>query len=187
CAGRGSLPKHLLSQWLSQDRLYAQTYLRFIGQLLSKIRLPSRNPDSSKPSAQTVLHRAVDVLIDALVNIRRELGFFESVAEEFGLDLTAVSPEDGMVLYTEEMGAGNGNPGGAGTESANNKSGCPLKGSEIDCPSTAAGACCGTTKTGFPGTTAGRGDPEKGCTIFFGPNRTTRAYIDLFMSAGSPG
>ena len=188
CAGRGSLPKHLLSQWLSQDRLYAQTYIRFIGQLLSKIRLPPHNPDSSKSSAQTVLHRTVDVLIDALVNIRRELDFFESVAAEFGLDLTAVSPEDGMALYTEEMGTGKGNSGGAGTKSATGtSSGCPPKGTEAECPSTAPGACCGTSKTGFPGTTAGRGDPEKGCTIFFGPNRTTRAYIDLFMSAGSPG
>lgn len=183
CAGRGTLPKPLLSQWLSQDRLYAQTYIRFIGQLLSKIRLPSHNPDAAKTSEQTALNRAVDILIDALVNIRRELGFFESVAAEFGLDLTAVSPEDGMVLYTEEIGTGGP---GAGTRSTNTEE-CPPKGSELDCPSTAPGACCGTTKSGLPGTTAGRGDPEKGCTIFFGPNRTTRAYIDLFMSAGSPG
>ena len=26
-AGRGTLPKPLLSQWLSQDRLYAQSYI----------------------------------------------------------------------------------------------------------------------------------------------------------------
>ncbi|KNG79824.1 hypothetical protein ANOM_011898, partial [Aspergillus nomiae NRRL 13137] len=68
-------------------------------------------------NAETALERRiVAVLIDALVNIQREIGFFEDVAREYGLDL-AVVPE--------------------GEET-------------------------------------------------FGPGTITQAYIDLFMSAGSP-
>ncbi|KAE8371027.1 transcription regulator [Aspergillus bertholletiae] len=111
-AGKGTLSKSTLSKWLSQDRLYAQSYVRFIGLLLSKCQLPhTLSPE------QTREQRIVAVLIDALVNIQREIGFFEEVAREYGLDL-AVVPEG----------------------------------------------------------------EEK-----FGPAMVTQAYIDLFMSAGSPG
>lgn len=89
-AGTGTLPPRVLSAWLSQDRLYAQSYIRFIGALLAKIRLPYHNPDSAKPGVATAEGRAVDVLIDALVNIRRELQFFGDVAKQYNLDLEAL-------------------------------------------------------------------------------------------------
>ncbi|KAL2014804.1 hypothetical protein VTN00DRAFT_2329 [Thermoascus crustaceus] len=119
-AGQGKISKKVLSEWLSQDRLYAQAYLRFIGLLLSKVVIPPRNPDSSRLHEPTTEQRIFDILVDALTNIQRELRFFESVAEEFGLDLTALPRED------------------------------------------------------------------EGWSVF-GPNSVTRAYIDLFMSSGSPG
>lgn len=200
-AGRGALPKPILSQWLSQDRLYAQSYIRFIGLLLSKIRLPSHNPNITRPGTQTSLHRAVDLLIEALVNIQRELAFFEDVAREFGLDLTAVSPEEGMAV--SGSGVDGGEVGGSKkvrmmkpTCPASSSSSCTATATTSAFSSSAAAAtavggktqenCCGTMESWSPRTTAGRGDPEKGCSIFFGPNRTTRAYIDMFMSAGSP-
>ena len=111
-AGKGQLPKSTLAKWLSQDRLYAQSYVRFIGILLSKCHLP-HTPNNAKAVLE---RRIVAVLIDALVNIQREIGFFEEVAREYGLDL-AVVPE--------------------GEET-------------------------------------------------FGPGTITQAYIDMFMSAGSP-
>ncbi|KAF7586937.1 hypothetical protein BBP40_008011, partial [Aspergillus hancockii] len=83
-AGRGHLPKPTLAQWLSQDRLYAQSYIRFIGSLLSKIHLPT-----TPPKSPSLAQKTVSLLIDALVNIQRELAFFEDVAEEYGLSLTA--------------------------------------------------------------------------------------------------
>lgn len=135
-AGRGLIPKHLLSQWLSQDRLYAQSYIRFIGLLLAKIRLPPHNPDSSKPRTATAEHRAVNVLIDALVNIRRELQLFEDTADEFGLDLTALP----VAMEDEERERG-------------------------ECVR----------------------DEDRAEESYFGPNRITQAYIDMFMSAGSAG
>ncbi|KAE8355203.1 hypothetical protein BDV28DRAFT_146387 [Aspergillus coremiiformis] len=111
-AGKGLIPKRTLSRWLSQDRLYAQAYVRFIGLLLAKCHLPIH------PTGDDCLQsRTVAILIDALVNIQRELRFFEEVAEEYGLDLTVVP---------------------TGEEA-------------------------------------------------FGPNPITLAYMDLFMSAGSPG
>lgn len=110
-AGCGELPAPALSQWLSQDRLYAQSYIRFAGQLLSKIRLPSHNPNSAVPKAPTAEHRAIDVLVEALVNVRRELNFFEEVALEYGLDLTAM-PSEGTEKKGEcRCGGGNGSEG----------------------------------------------------------------------------
>ena len=94
-AGRGTLPKITLSQWLSQDRLYAQSYIRFIGQLLAKIRLDSRAANPHSHLAFSPDHQAVAVLIDALVNIRTELRFFEATAAEYGLDLAAISADEG--------------------------------------------------------------------------------------------
>ncbi|KAL2813145.1 hypothetical protein BJX63DRAFT_232085 [Aspergillus granulosus] len=91
-AGAGRIPKPLLSQWLSQDRLYAQSYVRFIGALLAKIQLPRTPSDPSNPSAH---ERILTVLIDAVTNIQTELGFFESSAREFGLDLNAPPAVEG--------------------------------------------------------------------------------------------
>ena len=40
-AGSGTLSKEILQQWLSQDRLYAQAYVRFASHLISTISLPT--------------------------------------------------------------------------------------------------------------------------------------------------
>ena len=106
-AGKGTIPTHLLSAWLAQDRLYAQTYIRFIGHLLSKINLPvlpsstSRSHHSSSSSEKeeksqekekekkTEAHqKAASTLSACLSNILTELSFFDSVADEYNLDLT---------------------------------------------------------------------------------------------------
>ncbi len=81
-AGTGTLPKHALSAWLSQDRLYAQSYIRFIGLLLSKTRLPS-----SQTTQSSLQWRITDMLIEALTNIRREIQLFEKTAADYELDL----------------------------------------------------------------------------------------------------
>jgi len=41
-AGEGTLGKEVLEQWLAQDRLYAQAYIRFASLLLANVRLPTR-------------------------------------------------------------------------------------------------------------------------------------------------
>lgn len=108
-AGKGTIPTHLLSAWLAQDRLYAQTYIRFIGHLLSKINLPvlpsstsrSHHPSSSSEKEdknqekekakekKTEAHqKAASTLSACLSNILTELSFFDSVADEYNLDLT---------------------------------------------------------------------------------------------------
>lgn len=81
-AGEGKISKLLLAQYLAQDTLYLHAYIRFIGQLLGKIRL-----DVPEHSINNLTRRIVDTLIDALVNIRRELGFFEDVVRRYGLQL----------------------------------------------------------------------------------------------------
>ncbi|KAL4943015.1 hypothetical protein BDV06DRAFT_190831 [Aspergillus oleicola] len=93
-AGTGTLPRPILAQWLSQDRLYAQTYVRFIGLLLSKVELPLvPTPGGKKEKGEeSIQERIVGVLIDALVNIQVELGFFERTAAEYGLELNTPTP-----------------------------------------------------------------------------------------------
>jgi len=137
-AGKGKLPLHYLSQWLSQDRLYAQAYLRFIGGLTSLVELPRLIDDnnnkepgdrdavketaqqrSKKRTSDTLEWRILELLRGCLENILRELKFFEDTAEEYGIHLYSLS--------------------GSGGE--------------------------------------GQG--------VFGPNETTRGYIDLFDSFGS--
>ncbi|KAJ5960449.1 uncharacterized protein N7479_007599 [Penicillium vulpinum] len=239
-AGRGTLPKSQLSQWLSQDRLYAQSYVRFIGLLLSKIRLPTQNPTSTGPHLQTPEFNAINVLIDALVNIRAELAFFEKTANDYSLDLTAISAEEGGCALTscglgtdittsagistsgsgscpgisggEEEGPtpgnGNGNVstgGGASLASTDETSSAPGHGlclSQGECQMPSDGDVCvpgpqfnetgrGVEPAAVGGDVKGKvgvqGSGERCGTIFFCASRTTRAYIDMFMSAGSGG
>ncbi|KAL1884973.1 hypothetical protein Plec18167_001630 [Paecilomyces lecythidis] len=126
-AASGTLSKKTLSQWLAQDRLYAQSYIRFIGLLLAKVVLPPRNPSMSSPRVPSTEERIFHALTEALVNIRRELRFFEDTAAAYGLDVTAVPDQE------------EGEEGG-----------------------------------------------KEGWKVF-GPGFITKAYIDLFMAAGSSG
>jgi hypothetical protein len=81
-AGCGSLGAGPLSQWLVQDGHYARGYMRFIGQLLAKIRLPHTQNSQFHP-----MYRTMDLLISALNNMRREMQFFEITATKYGLAL----------------------------------------------------------------------------------------------------
>ncbi|KAL4882898.1 hypothetical protein BJY04DRAFT_186264 [Aspergillus karnatakaensis] len=94
-SGTGLTPKPLLATWLSQDRLYAQSYVRFMGLLLAKINLPvtpSRSPVSVSATedngkGKDAHEKILGILVDALNNIQTELSFFEETAREYGLDL----------------------------------------------------------------------------------------------------
>ncbi|KAJ5749134.1 uncharacterized protein N7511_010830 [Penicillium nucicola] len=258
-AGRGTLPKSTLSQWLSQDRLYAQSYIRFIGLLLAKIRLPSQAPSNPTPQQHTPEQKAITVLIDALVNIRTELAFFEKTANDYGLDLTAISPEEGGIVLTscgsgrcittsagisstgssacpgftggrdgkdllsrdpslDDFGAGSGSSGVIATGSGSHSADHGLCRSQGECQMPAGSEPCvplpqyeaqsvqnlspfGKVLTPTPTTTTGGAagpartleatdvamELERCGTICFSASRTTRAYIDMFMSAGSAG
>ncbi|KAI0443647.1 heme oxygenase-like protein [Xylaria telfairii] len=88
--GQGRLARETLSEWLSQDRLYAQAYIRFIGGLISRIELPAE-VDTNGTSA-TLQWRILTMLQGCLVGIMRELRFFEETASSYNLDLAAVGP-----------------------------------------------------------------------------------------------
>ena len=85
-AGLGTLPKSVLSKWLSQDRLYAQSYIGFIGALIARVHLPHA---FVKDKSTSLRWKIVKLLSSALENIHRELAFFEDAAERYGLDLEA--------------------------------------------------------------------------------------------------
>lgn len=193
-AGSGHLPKPKLSQWLSQDRIYAQNYVRFIGHLLSKIHLsPSKTNTTSKisiagntnSSYATIEERTFDILTDALVNIRRELRFFDDVAAEYGLDLNAISAEEqrerqqgGSGSWRDPDECGHHHYKDSGKEEKTD-SGFRYEQEEVF---ELARSCAGAGSA--PGVLRMM---EGGCSVFFGPNRVTRAYVDMFMSAGSSG
>ncbi len=83
-AGQGTLPKSTLSRWLSQDRIYAQSYISFIGALIARIHLPYANVTDKSASLRW---KIVKLLSDSLQNIHRELDFFATTAEKYGLNL----------------------------------------------------------------------------------------------------
>ncbi|MCJ1311277.1 hypothetical protein MMC25_004948 [Agyrium rufum] len=95
-AGLGRISKITLAQYLSQDRLYQQAYVRFLGQLLGKLRF------DVPASRASLMQRTLDVLVAALVNIRDELKSFESIAEKWGFGLeTPLSAPDDRLAYRE--------------------------------------------------------------------------------------
>ncbi|KAK4936979.1 hypothetical protein LTR10_022289 [Elasticomyces elasticus] len=101
-AGKGTLPKTTLSRWLSQDRLYAQSYIAFIGALIARVDLPYEKV-SHKPNS--LQWRIVNLLSSSLENIHRELAFFDDTAGKYGLQLDAPSDPDTTfhpVLATEQ-------------------------------------------------------------------------------------
>ncbi|CAI7656160.1 unnamed protein product [Penicillium manginii] len=166
-AGQGTLPKSTLSQWLSQDRLYAQSYIRFIGFLLAKIRLPAQayNPNPNLP--QSTDAQAINVLIDALVNIRTELQFFEATAAEYNLDLTAIA--------SEESGAGLTKSGSIATSA-----GISTMGSG-SCPGFTGSACQGK---GYSAAAVQSGEFEDDIQL---PGRTTTRGPDLHRLCNEQG
>ncbi|KAI1143510.1 heme oxygenase-like protein [Hypoxylon sp. FL0543] len=89
-AGQGQLAVEDLNQWLSQDRLYAQAYIRFIGGLISRVQLPTKVDDQG--TSKTLQWRILSLLQTALSGITRELQFFEENAKKYGLDLEAPGP-----------------------------------------------------------------------------------------------
>ncbi|KAI1356993.1 heme oxygenase-like protein [Xylaria sp. FL0043] len=88
--GLGRLPRNTLSEWLSQDRLYAQAYVRFIGSLISCVKLP--NEVDAKGASATLQWQILTLLRECLTGIMRELRFFEKTANSYGLNLAAVDP-----------------------------------------------------------------------------------------------
>ncbi|CAJ2501995.1 Uu.00g048480.m01.CDS01 [Anthostomella pinea] len=92
-AGKGRLPRDQLCQWLSQDRLYAQAYVRFIGGLISRLRLPIGV--EPKGTNATLQWRILALLQGCLAGIMKELQFFETTAKNYDLDLEAVHDDVG--------------------------------------------------------------------------------------------
>lgn len=83
-AGKGRLPKKTLSRWLSQDRLYAETYISFITSLIARVALPYAFVSDRSASLRW---RIINILTGAFENIRSELDFFTETARKYDLQL----------------------------------------------------------------------------------------------------
>jgi thiaminase len=84
-SGQGRLPRETLSEWLSQDRLYAQAYARFIGGLISRVRLPTEV--GANGLSGTLEWRILCLFQRCLTGIIQELQFFEETAKTYSLNL----------------------------------------------------------------------------------------------------
>ncbi|KAL2067209.1 hypothetical protein VTL71DRAFT_1633 [Oculimacula yallundae] len=96
-AGAGTLSKDILQTWLSQDRLYAQAYVRFAAMLLANVKL-NGTVDGSRFE-----ERLLDLILSSINNVRRELKFFEDVASRYDLDIssTGANVSTGVNMYQE--------------------------------------------------------------------------------------
>ncbi|KAK5096595.1 hypothetical protein LTS08_007468 [Lithohypha guttulata] len=91
-AGEGKVTKHDLSHWLSQDRLYAETYISFVTSLIARVSLPHAHIEDK---AASLRWRIVNLLTACLNNIQRELTFFTETARRYDLRLDEPWGESG--------------------------------------------------------------------------------------------
>lgn len=105
-AGQGTLPAKTLTKWLAQDVLYTRAYVRFLGGMLKRLRLPSDIYISTVSSQTTLEYRVFDLLVGALTNIQREMKFFEHTCGEYALDLdTRAQAEPVTRSYADMFGS----------------------------------------------------------------------------------
>ena len=95
-AGCGTLSASALSQWMVQDGHYSRGYIQFVGALIAKLRLPNVPNSQFHP-----IYRTLDLLISAMNNIRREMGFFENTAIKYGVSLTEEQPNSITRAYLD--------------------------------------------------------------------------------------
>ncbi|KAF2157456.1 heme oxygenase-like protein [Myriangium duriaei CBS 260.36] len=97
--GQGKLPADAQLAWLEQDRLYALSYVSFIGGLLGKVSIPTVSDRES-----TLEWRIADTLINALIGIKRELAMFEEILRDnygWGRDNAALQVEEPTKRYQQ--------------------------------------------------------------------------------------
>lgn len=105
-AGCGTLSPAPLSQWLAQNSHLSRGFLSFIGSIIGKIRLPDVKNTQFNPT-----YRAMDLLISALNNVRREMSFFEIEATKYGLQVGPEEPKPATKAYLDLFASASG--GGA--------------------------------------------------------------------------
>lgn len=100
-AGKGLVPKSTLSVWLSQDRIYAQAYITFVGALISRVRLPEIDTE-----VEGSLHNKIlQLLVSSLDNIQKELQFFSTTAKNYHLLLSQPQEDDDQFHLTAATGS----------------------------------------------------------------------------------
>jgi thiaminase len=101
-AGNGTLPLSILAFWLSQDRIYAaHAYPRFIGALISRI--PFHQADAIMSPREQQNQKILQVLVQCLDNIVREVDFFWDTSKKFGINMEGWIERKATRDYTAEM------------------------------------------------------------------------------------
>lgn len=95
-AGNGTIAEAAVCKWLVQDKYYQLAYVNFIGRLLAKLGLLSAlfpsDSDKFDKERERLSRLTMDLLIDSLTNIRREIDFYDETAKKYHLDLEQASP-----------------------------------------------------------------------------------------------
>lgn len=86
-AGCGSLSASAIDQWLAQSLHISRALVPFVGSLIGKIRIPETSNLQQDPT-----YRAMDLLISAVQNMKKELEFLEQTRSKYGLQGESEEP-----------------------------------------------------------------------------------------------
>jgi hypothetical protein len=113
CCSDGRINIPALSRYLTQERMFLQTYIRFLGLLLANVSIPSRPVQRSSPSqpSTTQADRQINArltphLIARLSYAQSQLSRFSNLSNdvpEFSLESWEEATEDGMTDATRML------------------------------------------------------------------------------------
>ncbi|KAF2773479.1 heme oxygenase-like protein [Teratosphaeria nubilosa] len=87
-AGCGTLSAHALKQWLAQEIHISRALIPFVGSLVGKIRIPETSELQQDPT-----FRALDLLVSAASNMKKELEFLENTKTKYGMQVAPEEPK----------------------------------------------------------------------------------------------
>lgn len=82
-AAQGQLPKHLIAEWLANDRLYIQGYISLAESLVRVV--TETSSAATRANVESIEARLLRWLDAAIENVRRELTWFDEMTSSYGL------------------------------------------------------------------------------------------------------
>lgn len=91
-AAQGQLPKHLIAQWLANDRLYIQGYISLAENLIRLVESSSKatRATATQVDVDSIESRLLRWLNAAIENVKRESEWFDEMTKSY--NLTASTP-----------------------------------------------------------------------------------------------
>lgn len=99
-AGCGTLSASALNQWLAQEIYISRALIPFVGSLVGKVRIPETPNLQQDPT-----FRAIDLLVSACSNMKKELEFLESSKTKYNLHVEPEEPKSAIIGFCDLMAA----------------------------------------------------------------------------------